>query len=61
MPYSGSVVAVVEGWFLVGGGGTHAFEVAAIKFLTSHHDPHRDPVGHVNRLHDPGNLLHSQR
>ena len=52
------VVAVVEGRLLVvEGREAHALEVTPISLLSPHHDPHRAPLGSVDRLDDLWGLI----
>mmetsp|Transcript_79856 Transcript_79856/g.222351 ORF Transcript_79856/g.222351 Transcript_79856/m.222351 type:complete len:337 (+) Transcript_79856:6104-7114(+) len=47
------VVAIVKrGLFIIERREAHSLEVAPVALLPPHHDPHRPPLGHVDRLDD---------
>mmetsp|Transcript_38034 Transcript_38034/g.88957 ORF Transcript_38034/g.88957 Transcript_38034/m.88957 type:complete len:219 (-) Transcript_38034:572-1228(-) len=47
------VIAIIQRRLLIiEGREAHSLEVSSVSLLSSHHDPHGSPLGHVDRLND---------
>lgn len=53
------IIAIIKRrLFIIEWRESHSFEISAISFLSTHHDPHCTPLGGVNWLNNSWNFMH---